>query len=429
MSGNSRLSGRLAIDGGTPVRDTRVQPWPAMSDGNARRWRSDVRELLRQVYVGGVEGLPQPLARNFADQWARYCGTRYGLVVGHGTDALRIALAAMLEHDGLAYGGEIIVPNFSFIASATAALDRRFGIALVDVDPHTLLLDPSQVEAAIVPGKTRAIMPVHLFGQPADMTRLRAIADAHGLRIVEDAAQAHGASWMGQRVGALGDVGAFSFQSAKTLSCGEGGALVTDDAALFERAYAMHNVGRSRTRGGRWEHETLGWNCRPTEYQCALLLQRLAAFHEEQAVRSRNFAHLRQLLHESRALAPVSVKEDVTSHGMYMFAARYIPEHSGCVGIDQFVKALRAEGAPVVRSFASTIADQPAIRDLVRRRPEYVRVLDTPVADQAARETVYIPHDVFLGGKTDMEDIAAAVRKVERWYATSAPAGQRRSGS
>jgi dTDP-4-amino-4,6-dideoxygalactose transaminase len=107
---------------------------------------------------------------------ARYCGCRYGLLMPHGTDALRIALAALLDHDGLDYGGEVIVPNFSFIASATAALDRRFGVAFVDVDRETLLLDPEHVEEAIVPGNTRAIMPVHLFGQPSDMTALRAIA-------------------------------------------------------------------------------------------------------------------------------------------------------------------------------------------------------------------------------------------------------------
>src|SRR5439155_9897305 len=164
----------------------------------------------------------------------------------HGTDALRIGLAAVLDHDGLDYGGEVIVPNFSFIASAAAALDRRFGVAFVDVDPETLLLDPKRVEDAVLPGKTRAIVPVHLFGQPADMTSLRAIAQKYGLKIVEDAAQAHGSVWETGPVGSLGDAGGLSFQSFKNLTCGEGGALTTNDEEIFERAYSMHNVGRAR---------------------------------------------------------------------------------------------------------------------------------------------------------------------------------------
>src|SRR5207253_5292608 len=135
-------------------------------------WLFHARRAFRKVFLSGVEGLPQPLAKEFAQKWADYCGCRYGLLLPHGTDALRIGLAAALDHDGLEYGGEVIVPNLSFIASATAPLDRRLGVVLVDVDPDTLLLDPKRVEEAIIPGKTRAIMPVHQFGQPANMTAL-----------------------------------------------------------------------------------------------------------------------------------------------------------------------------------------------------------------------------------------------------------------
>jgi dTDP-4-amino-4,6-dideoxygalactose transaminase len=176
----TRLTGALAKYGGTPVRDTRLRPWSTGAEGATARWRAEAGALLRHVYVSGVEGLPQPLAEEFAQRWAHYCGCRYGILLMHGTDALRIGLAAAFDHDGLDYGGEVIVPNFSFIASATAPLDRRFGVVLVDVDPATLLLDPQRVEEAIIPGCTRAILPVHLFGQPADMTALHAIAKKHG---------------------------------------------------------------------------------------------------------------------------------------------------------------------------------------------------------------------------------------------------------
>jgi len=411
-----RLTGTLAKDGGTPVRDVRLRPWAAVTDGNAARWRARAQAMFRAIYVGGVEGLPQPLAEKFAQDWARYCGCRYGIMLGHGTDALRVGLAAVLDHDGLDYGGEIIVPNFSFFACASAPLDRRFGVALVDVDPGTLLIDPKRVEEAIVPGKTRAILPVHLFGQPADMTSLRDIAKKHGLKILEDAAQAHGARWESGPVGGLGDAGAFSFQSSKNMASGEGGALVTNDEAIYERAYSMHNTGRALHDGGRWRHVRLGWNMRPSEYQAALLSLRLETFDEEQARRRANFQRLYELMREVTCLAPVAIHPGTRAHGAYMFSMRYKAERCGGLGVDQFLDIVRAEGAPIYRAFEATIAEQPAIRDLIARRPQYFNVRPTPVSDQAARDTVYIPQNVFLGAAADMDDIVAAIAKVERHY-------------
>jgi dTDP-4-amino-4,6-dideoxygalactose transaminase len=409
-----RFGGALAIDGGIPVRDTRLRPWATANDGNFFHWYAGAGARIQRVFLRGVEGLPQPLAEEFARQWATFCGCRYGLLLPHGTDALRFALAALLDHDGLDYGGEVIVPNFSFIATATAALDRRFGIAFVDVDHETLLLDPARVEEAIVPGRTCAIVPVHLFGQPAAMTTLRAIADRHGLKIVEDAAQAHGAGWASGPVGSLGDAAGFSFQSSKNLSCGEGGALTTNDGEVFERAYSMHNAGRLRIGGGRWEHVTLGWNCRPTEYQAALLLHRFKRFGQQQAIRKRNFELLRGLMTDISSLEPIAVHPDVRAHGMYMFAMRFKPKHCGGISLQRFLDLVQAEGAPIYRAFAATMSEQPAMQYHIRKRPDYFRRLPTPIADRAAEETVYIAHSVFLGTAEDMEDIAAAVRKVQR---------------
>ena len=423
---SARFTDTLAKDGGTPVRNTRYRPWASDNDGSFLHWHGGARARLRGVYLSGVEGLPQPLAEEFEQQWARYCGCRYGLLMPHGTDALRVALAAVLDHDGLDYGGEVIVPNFSFIASATVPLDRRFGVAFVDVDRGTLLLDPARVEEAIVVGRTRAIMPVHLFGQPADMTALRAIAKKHDLKIVEDAAQAHGAVWESGPVGSLGDAAGFSFQSSKNLSCGEGGILTTNDEQVFERAYSMHNTGRSRRGGGRWQHTTLGWNIRPTEYQAALLLQRFKDFDRRQAIRLANFDRLRGLMKEVLCLEPLAVHHGVRAHGMYMFAMRYKPDRCGALALNSFIDLVQAEGAPIYRAFAATMSEQPAIQQLIRKRPDYFRRLPTPVADQAAEETVYIAQNVFLGTTNDMEDIVAAVHKVERHCAARGSLGSAR---
>jgi len=425
----SRLTGKLARDGGTPVRNVRYRPWRKYHDGNLAKWTAGIGASFREVFVSGVEGLPQPLGKKFAQTWAEYCGCKYGLLLPHGTDALRIGLAAALDHDGLGYGGEVIVPNFSFIASATAALDRRFGLAFVDVDPETLLLDPKRVEEAIVPGRTRAIMPVHLFGQPADMTSLKAIAQKHGLKIIEDAAQAHGASWETGPVGSLGDVAGFSFQSFKNLTCGEGGALTTNDEEIFERAYSMHNAGRARVGGGRWEHLTLGWNCRPTEYQAALLLNRFRRFEKEQKTRVRNFNRLRALLQDVSCVRPLSVHPGVQRHGVHMFVMRYKPEHCDGLLFENFIETVQREGIPMYRAYESPMSSQPVIQHLLEKREEYIRLLPTPVSDQAASDTVYIPQDVFLGTDEDMTDIAAAILKVEAFYSPAGAPGRAKAKS
>jgi dTDP-4-amino-4,6-dideoxygalactose transaminase len=365
-----------------------------------------------------LEGAPQPVAKQFAQQWAEYCGCRYGLLLGHGTDALRIALAAALDHDGLDYGGEVIIPNLSFIATATAALDRRFGLVFVDVEANTLLLDPRRVEEAITPGKTRAIMPVHLFGQPANMTALRDIARRHKLKIIEDAAQAHGSAWETGPSGSLGDAAGFSFQSHKNLTCGEGGALTTNDEELFERAYSMHNVGRSRQRNERWEHVTLGWNCRITEYQAALLRERFRRFEKQQETRRRNYFKLQELLREITCVEPLAIHPSVRRHGVHMFVMRYKLENCGGLPLENFLHACGAEGVPVYRGYECTISNQLAIEKVMVMRPSYFRLMPTPVAEGATRELIYIPQNVFLGTEGDMADIAAAISKVQQHYAT-----------
>jgi dTDP-4-amino-4,6-dideoxygalactose transaminase len=415
---SSRLTGRLAKDGGKRVRDVRIRPWAEDRGGNFAQWFFHMRPAFRKIFLSGVEGSPQPLAKQFAQQWAEYCGCRYGLLLPHGTDALRIGLAAVLDHDGLDYGGEVVVPNLSFIATVTAALDRRIGVVLVDVEADTMLLDPRRVEEAIIPGKTRAIMPVHLFGQPANMTALQEIARRHNLRIIEDAAQAHGSALDIGPSGSLGDAAGFSFQSFKNLNCGEGGAFTTNDEEVFERAYSLHNVGRSRVDNARWEHVTLGWNCRITEYQAALLMKRFRSFERQQETRRLNFFKLREMLGEVICVQPLAVHRGVQKHGVHMFVMRYKREHCGGLPIEDFLSACGAEGAPIYRGYKCTIAGQLAIEKLMAKRPSYFRVMPTPVAEEATSELVYIPQNVFLGTANDMAEIAAAVRKVHSFYAT-----------
>ena len=413
---SGRLTGNLAKNGGTPVRDQRFRPWERHPSPTAMEWTRELGPTMRRIFRSAAEGLPQELGEKFAREWAAYCGAQHALLLPHGTDALRFALAAALDHDGFEYGGEVIVPNLTFIASASSALDRRLGVALVDVDRETLTLDPERVEEAIIPGRTRAIMAVHLFGQPADMTRLKEIARRHSLALIEDAAQAHGALHELGRVGSIGDAAAFSFQSSKNLSSGEGGALTTNDSAIFERAYGLHNVGRARIGTQRWGHETLGWNCRATEYVAAVLLHRMRALEKEQQLRYARFLSLRQRLESVACVEPLAIAPGVMRHAVHMFVMRYLPEHCGGLDIHDFLKALAAEGVPVDRAYQTTLAQQAAVQHVLEKHPEYVRVLPTPEADEAVKAIIYIPHAVFLGSDSDIGEVAAAFRKVQAYY-------------
>jgi len=411
-----RLTGTLAKEGGLPVRDTRYRPWPSYPSSSMLEWTTQIAPRFLQIFLTGVEGLPQPLSTRFAEEWARYCGARYALLLPHGTDALRVAISAAIDHDGIEYGGEIIVPNLSFIASATTVLDRQFGVALVDVDPETYLLDPQRVEEAIIPGKTRAIMAVHLFGQTADMTALRDIAKRHSLVLLEDAAQAHGAIHELGRAGSIGDAAGFSFQSSKNLSGGEGGAFTTNDAQIFERAYSFHNVGRARRGGQRWGHHSLGFNMRASEYVAAILLHRLQKLEAQQQRRAANFQKLREYIGDVSCLRPLGIEKGVQRHGVHMFVMRYDPEECGGLGIEDFISAVQAEGLPLNRGYTATMAQQPALQLIQDKHPSYLRVLPTPVADEAVRNMLFLAHDIFLGSESDMGEIAAAFAKVQARY-------------
>ena len=188
------MASQLAISGGTPVRDTQKDPWPISPLTGVEEWESEIEPRLREVYLSATEGLGGQKIEELNEKYAEYTGTKYAMFMPHGTDAISAALAGALDLDGFGDGGEVIIPNYTFVATASAALDRNCTIAFVDIDPDNFTVDPAAVEAAIDPNRTRAILPVHLGGHPAHMEALRQIADRYGLSIVEDCAQAHGAA-------------------------------------------------------------------------------------------------------------------------------------------------------------------------------------------------------------------------------------------
>jgi dTDP-4-amino-4,6-dideoxygalactose transaminase len=242
-----------------------------------------------------------------------------------------------------------------------------------------------------------------------------ALGQRHGVAIIEDAAQAAGAEWKGRRVGALGDVGTFSFQTSKNISAGEGGACVTNSPDIAGRLYAAANVGR--VPGGGWyQHDHLGYNLRLTEFQAAILREQLRQHPSLQAVRAGNAALLRSLLASVEGILLPGEDPAVTAHGLHLFLMR-LPSIGGIERKKEFTAALSAEGVPCSPGYDG-LHRNPALREeiesLCKRLGQPVPVPDVPVSERLSDDTFWLPQNVLLGSESDIRDAAAAIEKVLR---------------
>lgn len=397
----------LAIDGGPKVR---TDPWPAWPVWDTNE-ENALLEVLRSGQWWSVGGRKVP---EFEEAFARFQQARYAICVTNGTAALEVALRAL----GIGCGDEVIVPPYTFIATASSVLAVSATPVFVDVEPASLNLDPARIEAAITE-RTRAIIPVHIGGCPANMDAILEIARKHGLYVIEDAAQAHGAEWKGTKVGALGDCGTFSFQASKNLNCGEGGAILTNDEQVADRVWSVHNVGRTRS-GGWYEHQVLGGNFRMTEWQAAILLAQLRRVPEQMERRSENAAYLAHLLDAVPGISPPKPDARVTRHAYHLFIVRYDASAFGGRSREDFLRALNAEGIPASAGYV------PLYKEVVFQhktqgkgswcrwgRPIDYSAVECPVCEQACRDTIWIFQSLLLARKQDMEDIARAFAKIQ----------------
>ncbi len=289
---------------------------------------------------------------------------------------------------------------------------------LVDVDPDTYTINPESARAAVT-DRTRAILPVHLAMFFADMDALRELALDHDLWIVEDCAHAHGGQWRGRGAGSIGDLGCFSFQSSKLMASGEGGMILTGRLDLFERVQSLVNCGRASSTD-RFRERLAGGNYRMTEFQAAILSGQLDRLLEQNGTRAANAAILDQALAALPGIRTLPSQPHVTRQAIYQYVFEYRQGDSS-VSRDMFVAALEAEGIPCDGRFYEPLNRSDLFRPDARTYPQLVangtaldfRGFHCPVAERAAyRESVWIPHFVFLGTAQDMRDIAAAVEKV-----------------
>ena len=401
---------RLAIDGGTPVRTRPWAPWPEFSADEVETAAAVLRSG-KVNYWTGEEG------REFEKQFAAFVGRKYAVALANGTLALELALYAL----GIGPGDQVIVPSRTFVATATCVLLRGATPVFADVDRDSGNLTAATVEPLIT-RRTRAIIPVHLAGWPCDMDPILALARKHRLKVIEDCAQAHGATYKGRPVGSLGDLAAFSFCQDKIVSTGgEGGMLLTDDRKLWERAWSYKDHGKSyqavyrrkHAPGFRWLHESPGTNWRLTEMQSALgrvllhkIAGRVAARRRHAAILSAAFATLPAL-----RVTPVP---PAFGHAFYKYHVFVRPERlARGWSRTRVQEAIAAEGVPCLAGSCSEIYLEKMFPKALRPKQRL------PVARELGETSLMFQVHHTLT-EEDMRDTVRAVTKVLK-AATRAP--------
>ena len=398
----------LALLGGEKIRTKPWPGWPVVEESD--------RQALLAVLEGGAWGVGGPVGPQMVREFAEFHHAEHGIAVTNGTHALELALRAC----GIGPGCEVIVPPYTFIATASAPIMCNAIPVFADIDADTYCLDPAAVEQAITP-HTKAIIGVHIGGIPCNMDALLDVARRHGLRLIEDCAQAHGAEWRGRRVGAIGDMGAFSFQSSKNVCAGEGGIVLTNDRELAQRAWSLANIGRV-PEGAWYEHRILGWNLRLTEFQAALIRCGLQRLPKHMDRRDACGYHLQEGLDAIGGVGYARMTEGATRQAWHLFMGKYEAADFGGLPRAKFLAALSAEGIPVSAGYT------PLYREGLFRagwEPDkcpwacrfyggsvsYDQV-QCPVAEHVCTESGWwLPQNVLLAETADMDDITAAILK------------------
>ena len=403
--------GRPAVLGGAPVRRTAFPAWPVQG--------APEEEALGSVLRSGKWGRGNgSQVSAFETSYASSTGAAHCLATANGTSALLTAVNAL----GIGPGDEVIVPPYTFVATVNVVLAQHALPVFVDTDIETFQIDARKIAGAITP-RTRLIMPVHLGGAVADMDTIMAAAAARNVPVLEDACQSHLAQWKGRHVGSIGTAGCFSFQASKNLNSGEGGAVITNDRNLYERAYAFHNNGRSRA-GSDFAYGATGLNLRLTEFQGALLLAQMSRHETQSRQRETNAAYLTEQLAQVPGITPAKMYPGVTRNAYHLYMFRYDP--AGFAGLSRaaFLKALRAEGVPASTGY-SPLNAEPLFANTFAT-PGYQRIYGaatlkqwqernrTPQNDRLCEEAVWFTQTMLLGPRDDMDHIADAVRKIHR---------------
>ncbi len=400
----------LAIIGGPKAAAALDVPeWPQLNE-SSRRYVDTVLESGN--WCRNSDGADA--CDRLEEEFAEYHDAEHAIAVANGTVAIELALRAC----GVQPGDEVIVPSYSFIASASAIPTVGAVPRFVDTDVETYNIDLDHLEEVIT-DRTVGIVGVHFAGYPMDMDRLLPIVEEHDLFLIEDAAHAQGSEWCGEKVGTFGDFGTFSFQETKSLSSGEGGIIVTDDDVLADRARLMHNIGRRQGATG-YHHYRLSTNARLSELQAALALGQLETLESENRTRERNEEILLAELEDIEGIHTKPRDERITARGYCIENFRYDSAAFDGLPRETFIEALQAEGVPVGEGYEMPLYQQPAFyrEEVGRLLPDDVDLPNYPNRHLAGVEelcetNVTYPHEVLLADEKGIRSIADAIRKIQ----------------
>ncbi|MEP7367056.1 MAG: DegT/DnrJ/EryC1/StrS family aminotransferase [Acidobacteriota bacterium] len=403
-------NGKLAVLGGAPVHTGSWPSWPRFDQLEEQALLGVLRS--GKWGRGGGKAVDQ-----FEASYAKLTGAGHVIATANGTSALIATLGSL----GIGPGDEVIVPPYTFIATVNAVLMHHALPVFVDSDLESFQIDPAKIEAKITP-RTKAILPVHMAGGAANIDAILEIAKKRNLMVIEDACQAHLGEWRGKKVGTHGTAGCFSFQASKNLNAGEGGAVCTNDAALAERIFAYHSNSRGRSVDD-FSYRQTGANLRLTEFQAALLLAQMSRLEEQSKVRESNAAYLTSLLKEIPGVKPVKNYAGCTRSAWHLYMFRVEKEAFEGVGKDAILKAVRAEGIPASggykplnkEPFLETAFATPGWRTIYGEKTmrEWAGRSECPVNELLCSQGMWLTQTMLLGTRTDMEHVAAALRKVQ----------------
>ncbi len=398
----------LAILGGQPTRTADYPEWPVHDERDVQA----VAEVIRSGQWGGYP-YPGPRTAKFIRRFQELQGGGYGVAMVNGTVTMEVALRA----SDIGWGDEVLVPAYTFQATASAPMAAGAVPVIVDIDPQTYCIDPRAAEVAITP-RTKAIIPVHLGAQMADMDAIMALAERHNLIVIEDCAHAHGAKWRGRGAGTIGHFGSFSLQSSKTLTAGEGGILLCRTPELAARAASIIDCGRPHDPEEK--QFTMGANYRMSELHAALLLVGIERFPEQARQREEMAAYMDEALSEVPGVRVLKRDERHTTRSFYRYIFAIDPQVFG-VKHDVVCAALEAEGIPCWEGYE-------AMHHYELFQPKLSRLpvpsafpqafafenMDLPEAERACEaEAVWFGENIFRAGPQGVDDAVNALKKIQ----------------
>jgi perosamine synthetase len=405
-----------ALLGGPPVRTKGWPGWPVWDSA------TDEEQVLKVLRSGAWTRAG--IVTEFEKKWAETVGAKRCLAVVNGTNAL---IASLNQFD-IGAGDEVIIHPYTFISTIICILQNGAMPVFVDTDPETFQIDADKIEERITP-RTRAILPAHTLGMPADMEKIMQIAGRHNLIVVENACLSWLAEINHKKVGTFGNSGCFSFQTSKNIPVGEGGAIVSDDEEFMDKCYSYHNYGNPYgsvvlPEGVNGGSVINGTKLRITEYQAAIGLAQLKRLEKQTDKRNENVQYLKSKIQDIPGIVPFKLSKNVTRISAWQFPFRYKKEAFQGLSRNEFIKALRAEGIPGSSGYV-TQNDKPYLKNTFESKnyrrmypkkmldfAKYVENNHCPENDLLCEEAVWFSQNMLLGSETDMDDIALAIEKV-----------------